>query len=132
MIDPKKKLRETLFHIHPLSYRIKPKGPDVETMTKRAFVEIVTQLREIEDRRDFMESELGLDMTQYEDKFFAVIENLFKLAFTKEQLAFIQLYIYQLVPDTNWDGTITIEVNKVEKVVNFQTPEDVWNVIKNL
>ena len=132
MMDPKKKLREVLFHIHPLSYRIKTKGPDLETMNKRTFVEIVTQLREIEERRDFMESELGLDMTQYEDKFFAVIENLFKLAFTKEQLALIRLYIYELVPDSDWDGTITVEINKQEKIVNFQTPEDVWNLIRSI
>ena len=130
MIDPKKRIRQTLFSIHPLSYRIKVKSPDKETMDKKLFIEVLKQLRQIEERRDFMESEIGMDMTAYEDQFFSVIENLMKMHFKKEQLALIQMYLYQLVPDKEWDGTITIERNKKEETVPFKQPEDVWDVIK--
>lgn len=129
MTDPKKRIRQTLHSLYPLGYRIKIKEPSRETMNKKLFVEVLAQLKEIEDRRDFMESEIGMDMTQYEDQFFSVIENLMKMHFSKEQLALIQLYLYQLVPEEDWDGTITIEVGKKEEKVNFQKPEDVWNVI---
>ena len=129
MIEPRKKVRQVLFSIHPLSYRIKEKSPSNEHMNKKIFIEVLQQLRTIEERRDFMEEEIGMDMTQYEDQFFSVIENLFKLAFNKQQLGLIQLYLYQLVPDKEWDGTITIELGKEEKVVDFKTPEDVWNTI---
>lgn len=132
MIDPKKKLRETLFSIHKLSYRIKVTEPPKELMEKKLFVEIIDALRKIEDRRDFMQDEIGMDMTAYEDQFFHVIENLMKLHFNKEQLALIQLYLYQLVPDKEWDGTITIEDGKVEKVVAFKSASDVWNVVNSL
>ena len=69
-----------------------------------------------------------MDVTAYEDKFFDVIENLIKMAFNKEQQALIQCYLYQLLPDPDWDGTITIEVgkDKQEKVVSFKTADDVW------
>ena len=87
------------------------------------------QLRQIEERRDFMAEEIGMDMTTYEDQFFSVIENLMKMHFKKEQLALIQMYLYQLVPDKEWDGTITIEKDKKEEIVPFKQPEDVWNVI---
>ena len=129
MIEPRKKVRQVLFSIHPLSYRIKEKSPSNEHMNKKIFIEVLQQLKTIEERRDFMEEEIGMDMTQYEDQFFSVIENLFKLAFNKHQLGLIQLYLYQLVPDKEWDGTITIELGKEEKVVDFKTPEDVWNTI---
>ena len=128
-VDPKKRIRQTLFSIHPLSYRIKVKQPDKETMNKKLFIEVMKQLRQIEERRDFMAEEIGMDMTTYEDQFFSVIENLMKMHFSKEQLALIQMYLYQLVPDKEWDGTITIEKNKKEQVVNFKTPEDVWSII---
>ena len=131
-LHPKKKLREVLFSIHPLSYRIRELTPDKETMNKKLFIEVITQLKKIEDRRDFMQEEIGMDMTMYEEQFFSVIENLMKMHFKKEQLALIQLYLYQLVPDKEWDGTITIENNKKEQTVNFKTPEDVWDVIKTL
>ena len=130
ILDPKKKLREVLFSIHPLSYRIRHKSLDKETMNKKLFVGVLKQLRKIEDRRDFMADEIGMDMTAYEDQFFNVIENLMKMHFNKEQLALIQMYLYQLVPDKEWDGTITVEKNKKEQTVPFKKPEDVWAVIQ--
>lgn len=132
MIDPKKKLRETLFSLHKLSYRIKAVEPPKDLMEKKLFIEILDTLRKIEDRRDFMQEEIGMDMTVYEDQFFLVIENLLKLHFNKEQLALIQLYLYQLTPDKDWDGTITIEKDKTERVVNFKTASDVWQIISTL
>jgi hypothetical protein len=132
MIDPKKKLREVLFSIHPLSYRIKATEPSKEVMDKKLFTEIIKGLKKIEDRRDFMQEEIGMDMTAYEDQFFHVIENLMKLHFNKEQLALIQLYLYQLVPDKDWDGTITIQKGNKEEVVPFKQPIDVWNVVSSL
>jgi hypothetical protein len=130
MIDPKKKLRQVLHSLYPLSYRIKQVEPSKEIMTKKIFIETIHELRKIEDRTDFLQSEIGMDVGAYENSFFLVIENLMKLAFNKEQLALIQLYLYQLIPDKDWDGTITIEKEKQEAIVNFKTPEDVWNVIK--
>ena len=130
MVDPIKRIRQTLYSIHPLSYRIKAVTPSREVMEKKLFIEILQGLKQIDERRDFLESEIGMDMTAYEDQFFHVIENLLKLHFSKEQLALIQMYLYQLVPDKDWDGTITIETNQKEMVVNFKTPEDVWKVIE--
>jgi len=130
MSSPISKIRQTLFAIHPLSYRIKTVTPDKEFMDRKLFVQVITQLRLIEERRDFMQEEIGMDMTAYEDQFFSVIENLMKMHFKKEQLALIQMYLYQLIPDKEWDGTITIENNKKEETVPFKQPEDVWNVIK--
>jgi hypothetical protein len=132
MVTPNKKIREVLFSIHPISYRIRTKGLDKKAMDKKLFIEIVAQLKKIDERRDFMHEEIGMDMTQYEDQFFAVIENLMKMCFNKQQLGLIQTYLYTLIPDKTWDGKITVEVgaNKEEKVLNFKTAEDVWTVLQ--
>jgi hypothetical protein len=129
MVAPEKKLREVLWSLHPLSYRIKSKGEDKETMNKKLFKQVIIQLKKIEDRRDFLADEIGMDMTTYEDQFFEVIENLMKMSFTKHQLGLIQMYLYTLSPDKTWDGTIVVGKDKEEKVVNFKTPDDVWKVI---
>jgi len=131
MVKPIKKIREVLFSLHPLSYRIKTKGLDKESMNKKLFTGVIKQLKKIEDRRDFMAEEIGMDMTTYEDQFFNVIEDLMKMSFNKTQLGLIQMYLYTLSPDKTWDGTIVVEVgeSKEEKVVNFKTPEDVWKVV---
>ena len=131
MVKPIKKIREVLFSLHPLSYRIKTKGLDKESMNKKLFTGVIKQLKKIEDRRDFMADEIGMDMTAYEDQFFNVIEDLMKMSFNKTQLGLIQMYLYTLSPDKTWDGTIVVEVgeSKEEKIVNFKTPEDVWKVV---
>lgn len=126
MIQPKKKLRQVLFSIHPLSYRIKKVLPDLNTMNRQLFIKVIDELKKIEDRRDFLQAEIGMDMTVYEDSFFAVIENLMKLAFNKEQLGLIKLHLYDLSPDKDWDGTIMIE----ERKVNFKTSLDLWKAVK--
>ena len=130
MVHPTKRIRQVLHSIYPLSYRIKITQPDQQSMNKKLFIEVIDMLRKIEDRRDFMSEEIGMDMTTYEDQFFRVIEDLMKMCFNKEQLSLVQMYLYQLVPDKEWDGNITINVGKQEKTVKFKTPSDVWDVIK--
>lgn len=132
MIDPKKKLRETLFSIHKLSYRIKVNEPPKDLMDKKLFIEIIDTLKKIEDRKDFLQDEIGMDMTVYEDHFFLVIENLIKLHFNQEQQALIRLYLYELRVEEDWDGTITIEQDNNEKIVQFKTAADLWKIISTL
>jgi|TARA_B110000483_G_scaffold242896_1_gene330325 hypothetical protein len=132
-INTKKVIRQVLHNAHLIPFRIEHKAPSKEDMNKIIFVKVLTNLKKIEDRKDFMVEEIGMDMTAYEDQFFEVIEDLFKMTFNKEQLALIQLYLYQLMPDKEWDGTITIEnKNKEENEVEFKSPSDVWKVINSL
>jgi len=126
----KNKIRRILNEQYDFRVRISSKEIDRSVMQKQLFTGVLDQLRKIEDRRDFMLSEIGMDMTTYEDQFFSVIEDLMKIHFNKEQLALIQMYLYQLVPDKEWDGNITIQKNKKEEIVAFKSPDDVWNVIK--
>ncbi len=125
----KNKIRRILNEQYDFRVRISSKEIDRSVMQKQLFIGVLDQLKKIEDRKDFMLSEIGMDMTTYEDQFFSVIEDLMKIHFNKEQLALIQMYLYQLVPDKEWDGNITIQKNKKEEVVVFKSPDDVWNVI---
>lgn len=120
-----------------VNFKLKLKEQDRALMNKKLFIQTLTILREIEDRRDFMEEEIGLDPTVYEEKFLMVIENLFKMIFNKQQLTLINLYLFDLVYDKDWDGKLQLDL-KVgtgevqQQVFNFRTPEDVWNVIELL
>lgn len=125
-------LRQILKDIIPLKYRIKEVPRNRDAMTKELFIEIVKLLKEIDDRTNFVASEIGMDTTQYEDKFFRVIENLMRIAFNKEQVFLIELYLNEI--DYNdkeeWDGSISVTVEKKEQKIAFRTPEDVWEAIQ--
>jgi hypothetical protein len=103
-----------------------------DIMEKKLFIESIVLLKEIEDRRDFMEEEIGMDMSIYEDKFLQIIENLFKVHFNKEQFALIQYYLYKVPTIEDWDGMIDLSDGKDMITVKFETPDQVWTVINSL
>lgn len=132
MASTRERVREILKRDINLNFRISRKLIDKSEVKKQAFITMLSKMREIEDRKDFLVEEIGIDVTAYEDKFFQVIESLLKLTFNTNQLEMIQLYLYQLLPDKEWDGTILVRRNKKEEKVKFRTSEEVWDVIKNM
>ena len=92
----KRELKKTLNSFLKASVTIKERDMARDIIEKKLFIESIILLREIEDRRDFMEEEIGVDMSIYEEKFLQVIENLFRAHFSKEQFALIQYYLYQV------------------------------------
>jgi hypothetical protein len=131
-MELKKELRKTLNNYLKGNIRIKERDMARDTMEKKLFIESIILLREIEDRRDFMEEEIGMDMSMYEEKFLQIIENLFKVHFTKEQFALIQYYLYKVPEIEDWDGKIDITDGKEMITVDFETPDQVWTVISSL
>tara|TARA_R110000796_G_scaffold92185_1_gene196424 strand:- start:1039 stop:1446 length:408 start_codon:yes stop_codon:yes gene_type:complete len=129
----KNRVRRVFNTYYDFRVRIVTKEVDQSIMNKSLFLNIIKNLKEIEDRRDFMNEEIGLDMTTYEDKFFAVIEDLFRMNFNKAQIGIIQAYIYEATRPEDWDGTVTIEVSKKDiKTFDLKTPEELWSVLQIL
>lgn len=128
----KKELRKELNSYLKGNVTIKERDMARDVIEKKLFIESIILLREIEDRRDFMEEEIGVDMSIYEEKFLQVIENLFKAHFSKEQFALIQYYLYQVPNLIDWDGKIDLSDGKDMVTVDFETPEQVWNVITSV
>ena len=127
----KEQIRKVLKEIFSLRYRIKTKAVPKSEMDKRAFIDIITTIKEINERTEFMASELGIDNVGYDDLFFRVIEDLMRIAFTKKQVMLIEMYLNEIqYMKEDWDGTITVNIGSREEVVQFETPEDVWNAIQ--
>jgi hypothetical protein len=128
----KKAIRGIIGNFLQTNLRISEKNIPSDVMEKKLFIESILLLKEIDDRRDFMESELGVDMSVYEEKFLQVVENLFKIHYNKEQLALIQFYLYQVPLIENYDGKIDLEDGKAVITVQFETPEDVYIIVSSL
>lgn len=128
----KKELRKGINSYLKGNVTIKERDMARDVIEKKLFIESIILLREIEDRRDFMEEEIGVDMSIYEEKFLQVIENLFRAHFSKEQFALIQYYLYQVPNLVDWDGKIDLSDGKDMITVDFETPEQVWNVITSV
>ena len=114
-----------------LAYKVRVSSKPIEEVNKKTFVQVIKLLAEINDRTEFMATELGLDAVGYDDKFFQAIEGLMKIAFNKKQVTLIEMYLNDIpMMREDWDGTITLEVKEEEIQVAFETPLDVWNAIQ--
>lgn len=130
-------IRSILKNHLKVGFKLRLKEQDRDVMNKKLFIESLTILREIEDRRDFMEEEIGLDPTVYEEKFIQVIENLFKMIFNKQQLTLINLYLFDLIHDKDWDGKLQLDLKigsgeVQQQEFDFRTPAQVWEVVELL
>lgn len=129
----KNRVRRTFNTFYDLRVRIVTKEIDQSVMNKSLFINIIKNLKEIEDRRDFMQDEIGMDMTSYEDKFFVVIEDLFRFSFNKPSIGIIQAFLYENSRPEEWNGTVTLEVGKKgTKTYDLKTPEHLWNIVQIL
>jgi hypothetical protein len=128
----KKAIREIINSSLQTKVRLVEKDIATDIMEKKLFIDSILLLKEIDDRRDFMESELGLDMSVYEEKFLQVVENLLRIHYSKEQLALIQFYLYQVPLIDGYDGKIDLADGKDVITVQFETPEDVYKIINSI
>ena len=128
----KKAIREIINSSLQTKVRLVEKDIATDIMEKKLFIDSILLLKEIDDRRDFMESELGLDMSVYEEKFLQVVENLLRIHYSKEQLALIQFYLYQVPLIDGYDGKIDLADGKEVITVEFETPEDVYKIINSI
>ena len=127
----KEYIKDVLTDDLELAYKVRVLSKPIEEVNKRTFVKVLKLLAEINDRTEFMATELGLDVVGYDDKFFQAIEGLMKIAFNKKQVTLIEMYLNDIpMMREDWDGTITVKVKEEEIQVAFETPLDVWNAIQ--
>lgn len=130
-METKEYIRDVLTDDLELAYKVRTSSKPLEEVNKKNFVEVIKILVEVNDRTEFMATELGLDAVGYDDKFFQAIEGLMKIAFNKKQVLLIEMYLNDIpMMSEDWDGTITINVEEEEVKIAFETPLDVWNAIQ--
>ena len=130
-METKEYIRDVLTDDLELAFRIRTTSKPIEEVNKKIFVQVIKLLVEVNDRTEFMSTELGIDVIGYDDKFFQAIEGLMKIAFNKKQVLLIEMYLNEIpIMDKDWDGTITVLIEEEEVRVAFKTPLDLWNTIQ--
>lgn len=107
------------------SIKLKRKS-EVDSQREK-FEKIILSLEELNVRSMILESELGLDFSTYDDKFYAVIDAIFQLHFNKEINELIFFYLYERI---NEDGSFNkvLDIDGVE--IELNNPLDLWAIIQ--
>lgn len=99
-------------------------GPVEDTPQKKLFIDTINILEEIEEKSGEL-FEAGIDLSVYETLFFQVIENLLYTIYNDKQVNLIHSYIY----GEPLSDKIPQPVDKSGKVLEPETPEELWNAI---
>jgi hypothetical protein len=114
---------ESIINTKTLIRRRKKSSSDKKRET---FFTLITSIEELNVRQNIMYADLSLDFSNYDEKFFTVIDTLLYLHFGTQCTDVIGFYLYDRF---NSDGSVNpLIVNDTEEVF-LNTPYDLWNMM---
>jgi hypothetical protein len=108
---------------------LKRKRKSEEDINKESFEKTISLLDEIQVRSALLHADLGLDYSNYDEKFYEVIDRLFGLYLGKEAAEVVFFYIYERI---NPDGTVNHLVDQNNNEVILNSPTDLWYLVNHI
>jgi len=105
---------------------LKRKKKTENDINKESFEKIILTMEEVQVRSTLLHAEFKMDMFDYEEKFYEVIDRLFSLHFGREAAEVIFFYIYERM---NPDGTVNQLLDKDEHPIPLESPSDLWELV---
>jgi len=100
-----------------------------EDLNRESFEKIMLLMDEIQVRSALLHSELGLDYSNYDEKFYEIIDRMFTLSFGREAAEIIFFYVYERI---NPDGSINNLVDQNNEIVPINSPSDLWFLVNHI
>lgn len=107
---------------------LKSKKPNEDDIQKEKFEKIILYLEEVEMRSIILGMDFKLDLTDYDDKFYIIIDALILMLYGKEASELIFFYLYDRI--NSEDNSINALVNDKGESFILNTPSDLWELIK--
>lgn len=108
---------------------LKRKKKTEEDVNKESFEKIIQLMEEVQVRSTLLHTEFSLDLFNYEEKFYEIIDRLFGIHFGREAAEVIFFYVYER---TNPDGSINQLLDKDNHPIPLENPTDLWNLANHL
>jgi hypothetical protein len=103
---------------------------NAEDHKRIVFCRIITNLIKVEERALIMDESHNLNFTHYDRPFFDIIEDMFSLQFSKQQIGLINFFLYdRYVAD---GSVLTLTNDETNEVLQLDSPEQLWEVIKKI
>ena len=112
-----------------LSLRRKKKNEN--DLNRELFEKIINALERANIRTAIVGTEFSIDLSNYDELFYDIIDNLVRMNFGKEASELIFFYVYERL---NPDGTINELRDQNDVPIILNNPTELWdlvNVIKN-
>ena len=127
--DNVKKIKSYIDDILGTKSSLRKKLPSKKSRERDLFCEILQNLQFVNARTMGMKHDYKVNMMEYDDPFYVVIENLFKLNYTQEDRNVINWWLYDKFLPTG--EVLILTDKKTEEVIPSDTPQDIWNLIQD-
>lgn len=129
MSDKKDSIKKNLEDILKVSPKVKSiKRTPQKIKRKEQFCEMLDALKYVNDRAVSMKTEIGVDFILYEEPFFAIIEPLIELSFSKKQQALINWWVYDKW--THSEGVLILTDQETGEEIPTDTPEELYELLQ--
>jgi len=105
---------------------IRRKRKSVLDKKRELFFNVIVMMEELFVRQNLVYADLNLDFTNYDEKFFTIIDMLLYMNFGKQCMELIAFYLYDRV---NADGTINALLINDDEELFLNNPTDLWNLM---
>jgi hypothetical protein len=93
---------------------------------REMFFNLINSIEELNVRQNLMYADLNLDFSNYDEKFFTVIDTLLFTHYGKDCMEVISFYLYERV---NADGTINAILDDNDQEIILNNPYELWNLL---
>lgn len=94
---------------------------------RELFFELINNIDQINLRQSLIFADLRVDFSTYDEKFFEVIDSLFRMSFGKQCTDLIAFYLYDRF---NIDGTINAVITEDGSELYLNDPYQLWDLMK--
>ena len=108
----------------------KKKRPTVQSKKRQYTCTILKNLQYVNHRAVGMKHDYKVDLLEYDDPFFNIIDSFLKLHFNQEQQNIINWWLYEKFLPTG--DSLNLIDKKTEDEIPTDTPEDIYEILKNL
>lgn len=108
---------------------LKRKKKTEEDLNRESFEKIILLMEEIQTRGVLLQADLGLDYSNYDEKFYEIIDRLFQMHFGREASEVIFFYAYERI---NPDGSVNELVDENDQTVTLTNPTDLWYLVNHI
>lgn len=124
-----KVIKESMSKNFNVGVKVRTTLKPYEEVEKRLFVETITILQKSVDRSLDLILNFGVDLSTFEQDYYKVVGNLFKLRFNKYQIHLIESF---LAKEDTEALTVSITREGVKETLHIETSEDLYFALLEL
>jgi hypothetical protein len=108
---------------------LKRKRKTEDDISRESFEKIIQTMEAVQVRSTLLHGDFSLDLLNYDEKFYEIIDRLFVLHFGQAAAEIIFFYVYERMDP---DGNTNQLLDQNDNPIPLESPSDLWMLVNHL